>query len=336
MFKESEVSKEKLDVDVSVIINVHNQPLSLKLALRSLLAQDFTGFQEVIIADDGSSSDTFSELHRDFDKAGIPLKYVWQQDRGMRENVSFNNGIRLARGNYLLFLAGDMVPNLDLVRKHMETHIQPKLIVAGNRNWRGEINPIIFESLDGKPIRVVMHDLEYQWQIDDVSQRREFGESEKRKQWLHSKNPWRAAFACNLSTPNSPEVEFDESYIGWGNYDQELAYRLHANHGYQTIYRDDIHAYHLETPEAVANIYRTKNHEDIVNYLRNTCYFFDKCPGLEIEEVFFGFGRLHLDKDLDRWAVAEKPSMELSENQLEQKVREVRDWLSARGIYSST
>lgn len=140
MLKESEVSKERLDIDVSIIINVHNQPLSLKLALRSLLAQDFTGFKEVIIADDGSSSTIFPDLYQDFDKAGIPLKYVWQQDCGIRENVSFNNGIRLARGNYLLFLAGDMVPNIDLVRKHMETQVQPRLIVAGNRNWRGEIN----------------------------------------------------------------------------------------------------------------------------------------------------------------------------------------------------
>jgi len=98
MFKESEISKERLSIDVSIIINVHNQPLSLKLALRSLLAQDFTGFQEVIVADDGSDSDTFSGFYQDFDRAGIPLKYVWQQDRGMRENASFNNGIRLARG----------------------------------------------------------------------------------------------------------------------------------------------------------------------------------------------------------------------------------------------
>jgi len=336
MFKESEIFKEKLDIDVSIIINVHNQPLSLKLALRSLLNQDFRGFQEVIVADDGSSSNIFSELHQDFDKAGIPLKYVWQQDRGMRENVSFNNGIRLARGNYLLFLAGDMVPNLDLVKKHMETHIQPKLIVAGNRNWRGEINPVIFESLDYKPIRVVLHDLEYQWQTDEMSKRRELGENEKRKQWLHSKNPWRAAFACNLSVPNNPEVEFDESYVGWGNYDQELAYRLHANYDYHTIYREDIHAYHLESPDSVANVYRTKKHEDIVNYLRNTCYFFDKCPGLEIEEVFFGFARLQLDRDTDRWVVVEKPTNKLSTSQLEQKVREVRDWLSAHGVYSST
>ncbi|OGM29494.1 hypothetical protein A2630_00680 [Candidatus Woesebacteria bacterium RIFCSPHIGHO2_01_FULL_44_10] len=336
MFKESEISKERLDIDVSVIINVHNQPLSLKLALRSLLAQDFTGFQEVIVADDGSDSDTFLGIYQDFDRAGIPLKYVWQQDRGMRENVSFNNGIRLARGNYLLFLAGDMVPSIDLVKKHMETHVQPKLIVAGNRNWRGEINPIVFESLDGKPIRVALNDLEHDWQTDEVSERRELGESEKRKQWLHSKSPWRAAFACNLSVPNNPEVEFDESYIGWGNYDQELSYRLHSNHDYHTVYREDIHAYHLESPEAVANVYRTKKHEDIVNYLRNTCYFFDKCPGLETEEVFFGFGRLQLDKDLDRWVVVEKPSEKLSKNQLERKVREARDWLSTHGVYSST
>ena len=138
---ESEISKERSDIDVSIIINVHNQPLSLKLALRSLMAQDYKGFKEVIVVDDGSNAGLFSGLHEDFKKAEIPIRYVWQQDKGMRELNSFNNGIKLAKGNYLIFLAGDMVPNLDFVSKHVKSHIQPKLIVAGNRNWRGLITP---------------------------------------------------------------------------------------------------------------------------------------------------------------------------------------------------
>ena len=323
---ESEISKERSDIDVSIIINVHNQPLSLKLALRSLMAQDYKGFKEVIVVDDGSNAGLFSGLHEDFKKAEIPIRYVWQQDKGMRELNSFNNGIKLAKGNYLIFLAGDMVPNLDFVSKHVKSHIQPKLIVAGNRNWRGLITPIVFQSLDSKPIKVVLNNLEHNWQVDELSKKREIGENDKRKMWLGSKHSWKACFACNLSIPNNPEVMFDENYFGWGNYDQELTYRLSVKHGYTPVYREDIHAYHLESPEAIANVFRTQKHEDIVNYIKNTFHFFDKCPGLELEDAFFGFARLDLDMNTNKWRVL-KNSQICTKEQLHQKIDIARKWL---------
>ena len=41
-----------------------------------------------------------------------------------------------------------MVPNIELVGKHLEIHDKPKLLVAGNRSWKGGIDTISFESLD--------------------------------------------------------------------------------------------------------------------------------------------------------------------------------------------
>lgn len=332
MMKELRLSKERLQPDVSILINVHNQPLSLKLALRSISAQNYDGLQEVIIADDGSRPELFTQISEEFGDADMPIRYVRQQERGMREPASFNNAIRLARGNYLIFLAGDMVPDLDFVKKHMEAQLKPKLIVAGDRKWRGEITPIIFESLSGKPIEVIINDLEHNWQTDEKSKSREAGERERRKAWLDSQHPWRAAFACNLSTPNKPEVYFDENYKGWGNYDQELAHRLTTKHGYETVYKDDIVAYHLETPESVANIYRTKKHTDIVNYLRNTVYFFDKVQDLDPEEVFFGFARFEFDETIDKWVVVDRPE-KITRDRLLEKVNEVRKWLEENNVY---
>jgi glycosyltransferase involved in cell wall biosynthesis len=323
---ESGLSKEKLPIDVSIIVVVYNQPLSLELILKSIRAQDFTGIKEVIVADDGSNIDLFSRVKEDFDKSGMSIKYVWQQDRGIKPAEARNNGIKLAKGKYLIFLDGDMVPGLDLVRKHVESHKVPKLIVAGNRKWRGNIDPLIFESLDGRPIDIALHELDINWPTDENSKKREKSERARREEWLNSKNPWRVCISGNLSVPNAPEVRFDENYLGFGNEDMELAYRLCTQSGYSPLYNDDISAYHLESPQGVTNIFRTGGHENIVSHMRNMFYFFDKCPGLDIEEVFFGFPRLKLDTTTNEWRVIPRPQ-NYSRELLEKKISQVRDWL---------
>lgn len=334
MAKEDEQStfKSRLGVDVSIILVVYNQLLSLKLILRSIQAQDFAGCKEVIITDDGSNVELFSKVRKDFDKADIPIKYVWQQDKGVRPAEARNNGIKLASGNYLLFLDGDMVPTIDLVRKHMEGHKQEKLLIAGSRKWRGQISSEIADSIEAKPIEVVLHQLESEWPIDEDSSKREKTERKRRSDWLDSSSPWRACFSGNLSVQRAPEVLFDENYVGFGNEDWELSYKLCMLHGYKPVYKDDASAYHLETPQSVSNVYRGGRHEDIVLHMRNICYFFDKCPGLELEDVFLGFPRLELDESTNKWKVVSRQP-NYSRQLLEQKVLQVRKWLSENGIY---
>lgn len=72
------------DLDLSVIVVVYNQPESLKLVLRSLLAQDFSGTYEIIVTDDGSSPELFRACYAEFGKSSIPIKYAWQQHHHFR------------------------------------------------------------------------------------------------------------------------------------------------------------------------------------------------------------------------------------------------------------
>ena len=60
---------------------------------------------------------------------------------------------------------------------------------------------------------------------------------------------------------------FDENFVGWGPEDWEFNHRLCTKHGYTPIYLDDITAYHLETPDAVGNVFRVGTHEEIVMYM---------------------------------------------------------------------
>jgi len=323
--------EERRRVDVSVVVVVHNQPLSLALILRSLFVQDFSGTFEVIITDDGSNINVVNCVQESFADAKVPLRYIWQPHRGGRPAAARNNGIRLARGDYLIFLDGDMVPTQDLVRQHLELHTkEERLLVAGSRAWRGTLTEEAYQEISNFPIEVILEKLALGWNTDEVSKRREEKERKRRQQWLNSSHPWRACFSGNLSVIKAPEVFFDEGYVGWGNEDWELARRLCLQHGYKPVYEDRIVAYHLESH--VSNVFRSADPEEIALHLRNIVRFADMCPELEIEEVFFGLIKLELDEETDQWRVIPRPSTYTRE-ELEAKLDLARRWLRKKGIY---
>jgi len=314
-------------LDLSVIVVVYNQAESLKLILRSLLAQDFSGSYEIIVTDDGSSPELFLTCREDFNKSSIPIKYVWQQDRHFRAAAARNNGINISNGKILLFLDGDLVPALDALRKHVELHTSPKMMVAGNRKWRGELANA--EHLLTKPIKEAIKFLEDILPVDEKSRQREEVERQRRKQWLASPYPWRACFSSNVSIGWSHEVRFDENFIGWGPEDWEFTYRLCMVHGYRPVYNEEIVAYHLES--IISKPLLTGQHEDIVRLLRNTCYFYDKYPTLKLEDVFFWFPRFRLNQHSGQWEVIPRPNS--ASYNLEEIVVQVRSWLLENGIY---
>ncbi len=314
------------ELDLSVIVVVYNQPESLKLIIKSLLAQNFLGSYEIIVTDDGSSPKVFRVCQDEFDKSPVPIKYVWQRDRHFRAAAARNNGIKLSKGRILLFLDGDSIPALDTLKKHVEAHTSSKMIVAGNRKWRGEISNV--KELLNRPIEETIKLLE-NLPVDEKSRQREETERRRRRQWLESPYPWRACFSGNVSVEWSPEVRFDENFVGWGPEDWEFNHRLCTRHGYIPVYRDDITVYHLETPDAVGNVFRAGTHEEIVMYMKNTFYFYDKCPELPIEEVFFGFPRFTLDKSTNRWRVIPRPAP--GSYDLRKIVENARRWLAEYG-----
>ncbi|MFH1896149.1 MAG: glycosyltransferase, partial [bacterium] len=235
-----------------------------------------------------------------------------------------NNGIKISRGRIILFLDGDMVPALDTLRKHVEAHTGPRILVAGNRKWRGAL--LSSPHLPTASIEEVVRLLENDSLVDDKSQRREEIERQRRKAWFVSRYPWRVCLSSNVSVEWSPEVYFDESFIGWGPEDWEFSHRLCVEHNYSPVYRDDITAYHLETPGAVGNVFRTGAHEEIVRYMQTTFYFFSKCSDLPLDEVFFGFPRFVLDPATNMWRVMPRPSPDSYD--LEKVVERAKRWLT--------
>ena len=118
---------------ISVIVPTYNRPRALKLSLLSLAQQSVIP-HEVLIADDGSTSET-AELvmsMQDSLKELFPMRHVWHEDRGFRKPMILNETVRQSSGEYLIFLDGDCMAHRHFIRAHIE-YGGPDAIISGKR-----------------------------------------------------------------------------------------------------------------------------------------------------------------------------------------------------------
>ncbi len=85
---------------VSIIIPTFNRCSFLKRALQSVYKQTYSDF-EVIVIDDGSTDQTDNMINNNFPYA----RYFYQSNQGV--SSARNNGLKLARGEWLAFLDSD-------------------------------------------------------------------------------------------------------------------------------------------------------------------------------------------------------------------------------------
>jgi hypothetical protein len=120
-------------MNLSVIVPTYNRPQALKLSLLSLARQSMPP-SEVLIADDGSTSetrDTVLEMQQTL-KDAFPIKHVWQEDIGFRKPKILNETVRQSTGDYLVFIDGDCMAHRHFLRAHVE-HSDPSTILSGKR-----------------------------------------------------------------------------------------------------------------------------------------------------------------------------------------------------------
>jgi GT2 family glycosyltransferase len=98
---------------VSVVIPYYQNQPGLDLVLAALAHQHYPRERiEVIVADDGSAQAPETAA-----AGGVRVRVVRQENRGFRAAAARNLGAACARGDVLLFLDGDTVPEADYVRR---------------------------------------------------------------------------------------------------------------------------------------------------------------------------------------------------------------------------
>lgn len=119
------------NIKTSLIITTYNRPDALKFVLMSVLNQ--TEFpDEVIIADDGSKSETADLIKNFAEVFPVPLQHVWHEDNGFRLSEIRNKAIALAVGDYIIQIDGDIILEKHFIADHMH-FARPYRFVQGRR-----------------------------------------------------------------------------------------------------------------------------------------------------------------------------------------------------------
>jgi glycosyltransferase involved in cell wall biosynthesis len=205
---------------LSVVLITFERPRALQLALRGLARQTEPAY-EVIVTDDGSRDETRAVVERE--AVGFPSRLVFltQPRRGPRMSQARNRGIAAARGEYVVFLDGDLVPERHLIADH-RAFARRGSFAQGSRVLAGQA---VTERL------LATGELEVGPFEPGLSRRRHAVRAPF-LWWLFSRRhrSRRGLKSCNLAFFRDDLLRlngFNESMTGWGLEDGELCARAY-------------------------------------------------------------------------------------------------------------
>ena len=114
---------------ISVVLTTYNQPAWLENVIWGYSTQSFQNF-EVVVADDGSTSDTLLLVKRLQLATGLDIYHFCHQYKGFRKCTILNRAIIETSGDYLVFSDGDCIPRPDFLECHYRM-AKPNLALSG-------------------------------------------------------------------------------------------------------------------------------------------------------------------------------------------------------------
>jgi glycosyltransferase involved in cell wall biosynthesis len=212
---------------ISVVITTYNRPDALESVVRACFMQNDKNF-EIIIADDGSAANTRNCVERLAEDAPVPVRHVWQPDEGFRAAMARNRGTLAGRGEYIIFLDGDCIPQRDFIARHRALSA-PGCLVSGSRILMSErLTRRVLE--EGIAIPETGLATRMGWRLHgDLNKTLQLGLRWPDLGRVRNSFSWRRIKSCNLGVWRS-DLErvngFDESFTGWGHEDSDLVVRL--------------------------------------------------------------------------------------------------------------
>jgi glycosyltransferase involved in cell wall biosynthesis len=215
---------------VSIIVTTYEWPQALRRVLEGLERQRDDNF-EIIVADDGSGPLTAAAIELFQRSCRVPLRHSWQPHRGFRAAESRNRAVAASRGEYLIFLDGDCLARPDFLAAHRAL-AEPGWFVAGNRALLSE--PFSGRLLNSSEAVADWSERTFGGWIGarlrgDVNRLAPMLRLPTRWQRKNKPREWRGAKTANLAVWREDFLRvdgFDESYVGWGHEDADLAVRL--------------------------------------------------------------------------------------------------------------
>ena len=114
---------------VSIIVPVYNASKYIRRCIESILCQTMGNF-ELLLIDDGSSDDSVKIL-KEYSKIDKRIKVIEQENMGVAKTR--NKGIKLATGEYVLFIDNDDYINEDYLENFVKSSDDYDIVIGGYR-----------------------------------------------------------------------------------------------------------------------------------------------------------------------------------------------------------
>jgi glycosyltransferase involved in cell wall biosynthesis len=209
----------------SIIISFFERTDYLRCCLDAL-KYSAGDFEEVVIADDGSSEDTVAQIKTLIPLYDFPVVHAWHPKDGFRLAAARNNGIRNATGDYLVFIDCDFLLLPGAIQCHLQA-ARPGRFVAGLVKY-------LTEEQTGKLLESPVTDLlleELDRELSDkpiIREHRKFlWRSILLKLGLISFRKQRCSSHFSVHRRDMEFVNgYDENFVGWGGEDEDIALRF--------------------------------------------------------------------------------------------------------------
>ena len=216
--------------NVSLVLATYEMPEHLRLVFRALERQSFRDF-EVLLCDDGSGASTRAVIDEAKERGILTLHHFWQENQGFRKCRVLNEAIRHSRGELLVFLDADCIPDRDFIGDHWGAR-EVGTFAAGRRV---ELGRTLSEGLTPAKIdRGFFDGLALPVVIDGLR-----GETKNFNRVIRVRQPLLRRWfgferiddlkGCNFSVSRRDLFAingFDEDYEGYGREDTDVELRL--------------------------------------------------------------------------------------------------------------
>jgi glycosyltransferase involved in cell wall biosynthesis len=219
------------DASVSLIVTTYNSPDRLELTLCSVLSQTVMP-GEIIIADDGSTPDTAAIVQLCQSVFPVPVKHVWQSDKGFRLSLIRNKAIGQAEAPYIIQIDGDVILERHFIEDHLHFRKAKHVIIASRMNYTAGMTK---RKLKTRNFRISCTALPFTFFPFFRNIR-----SKMLANWFISKSrhrdmSWAAGSNMSYWKEDALSINgFDNDLVGWGYEDNDFIGRM-KNRGVATI-----------------------------------------------------------------------------------------------------
>jgi len=211
---------------VSIIVCFHERVQHLFRCLDALeLNRD--DFDEVVISDDGSSPQTVEKVKARLGHYSFPIEYVWRNSDQFELAASRNQGVRAAKGDYLIIFDCDFLAMPGTIAQHVRLRKRGRF-VAGRCKYLTEkqtadlfaqdsLKEGYLENLYRTQNDAELKKLNFRYHRRNILTRMGLANAKK-----HSIGSHISIYREDLQKVNG----YDENFVGWGGEDNDLSQRL--------------------------------------------------------------------------------------------------------------